>query len=77
MAKISLEPNKQKDMGYRWRLIKNIFKLAKNPIGHIAWRYAYANNQHRAPPIQKILIYSCIAAIGYQMAERSKGKKRY
>lgn len=77
LAKVSLEANKQKDMGYRWRLLKNIFKFFKNPIGHIVWRYSYAQTQNRATPIYKVFVYGCIGAIGFQMYRRSKGKANY
>jgi hypothetical protein len=73
LAKVSLEPNKQKDMGYRWRILKNLFKFFKNPLGHLVWRYDYAVKQNRATPIFKIFVYSCIGAIFYQMHNRSKG----
>lgn len=74
LAKVSLEPNKQKDFGYKWRLLKNIFKFTKNPVGHLVWRYSYALNQNRGTPIYKLIIYSCIAAMGYQMYKKSISK---
>ncbi len=74
LAKVSLEPNKQKDFGYKWRIPKNIFKFLKNPVGHLVWRYKYAATQNRATPIHKLVIYSCVAAIFFQMRRKSQGK---
>lgn len=71
LAKVSLEPSKQIDLGQKWRSLKNYSKFFKNPLGHIYWRTLYAHTQGRGgSPWNKLIMLNC-AAIFFMLTSRS------
>jgi hypothetical protein len=74
LAKFSIEMNKPKDYGYKWRTFKNIARFVKNPTGFAFWRYLYRKKQNRAPLPGYIFLSTMLAASIYQTVQHAKSK---
>jgi len=50
LTKISLTMKKPYDPAQKWRTLKNLSRVYRNPIGFFVWRYLYAGKQGSAIP---------------------------
>ena len=66
--------NKQKDFGQKWRTLKNIARVFKNPAGFVYWRYMYKHKQNRAMNLWYAGMWIFIGSAVLFMSVKSHGK---